>query len=96
MADRPGKKTRKLTATQVARNLSEVLNRVRYNQETVLVERGGVSVCEIRPVYDATRCTGADLAELLRALPSPGESFLDAVEDGIRNQPVAEETRWRR
>ena len=86
---------RKLTATEVARGLSEVLNRVRYNDETVVVERGGVEVCEIRPVYGAAGFTGADLARLLRSLSPAGKGYADAVEEGIREQPPAPDTRWR-
>ena len=89
-------KRRTLTATEVARNLSEVINRVRYMDETVVVERGGMSVCEIRPVYGAPLFTGADLADLLLVLPSPGEQYLEAVEAGIDSQPVAQKTSWRR
>lgn len=86
----------RLTATEVARNFSEVLNRVSYKQEAIVVERGGLPVCEIRPVYQAPRFTGADLANLMRSLVSPGEAYLRAVEKAIRNQPAAEDTKWPR
>jgi hypothetical protein len=85
-----------LTATHVARNFSDVVNHVLYRHEAVVVERGGVAVCEIRPTYESPQFTGADLAELLRTLPAPPEGYLDAVEAGVRDQPLAEKSRWPR
>lgn len=85
-----------MTATQVARNFSEVVNRVLYDHEAVVVERGGVAVCEIRPTYGGTRFSGADLAELLQSLPAPPPEYLDAVERVVRSQPPAEKSDWRR
>jgi antitoxin (DNA-binding transcriptional repressor) of toxin-antitoxin stability system len=85
-----------MTATEVARNFSEVINRVLYQHESVVVERGGVAVCEIRPVYAAMGCSAEELVELLRSLPKPPDEYLDAVEEGVRNQPPAEDHRWRR
>ena len=85
-----------MTATEVARNFSAVVNRVLYQHESIVVERGGVAVCEIRPAYGATGCSGAELAELLRSLPRPPEEYLDAVEAAVRAQPPAEDRRWRR
>jgi hypothetical protein len=80
----------------VARNFSELLNRVHYERQTYLVERGGQTVCEIRPVYATSRFTGTDLARLLASLPdAPGE-YIDAVEQIAKAQPPTEETRWPR
>lgn len=90
--DRPGTK---LSATEAARRFSEMINRVVYNREAFLVERGGRAVCEVRPVYGSD-FTGADLVALLRSLPSPGDRYLDAVEEAIGEQPAAEPTEWPR
>jgi hypothetical protein len=86
----------RVSATEAARNFSELLNRVRYRRQSFLVERGGQAVCEIRPVYETTGFTGADLARLLKALPRAPETYVDAVEDILDRQPPAEETRWPR
>ena len=86
----------KLSATEAVRNFSELLNRVRYQRQTFLVERGGQVVCEIRPVFQATGFTGADLARLLGDLPAAPADYLDAVAEGIAGQPPAEATRWPR
>ena len=85
-----------LSATEAARNFSELLNRVHYKRQTYLIERGGQAVCEIRPAYAATGFTGTDLARLLASLPDAPEEYLDAVEQAVKGQPPAEETRWPR
>lgn len=92
VADRPGNR---LSATEAARRFSDMINRVVYNREAFLVERGGRAVCEVRPVYGSD-FTGADLVALLRSLPSPGEPYLDAVDKAIGEQPSAEPTKWPR
>lgn len=90
------RRIRRLSATEVVRHFSDVVNRVRYRNEVVVVERGREPVCEIGPVETAPGFTGADLVDLLRSLPAPGEEYLEAVEEGIRRQPPAQETSWRR
>ncbi len=85
-----------VSATEAARNFSELLNRVRYRGQTYVVERGGEAVCEIRPVYRAGGFTGSDLVRLLATLPDAPRAYLEAVEDAIEGQPPMEETRWPR
>jgi hypothetical protein len=85
-----------VSATEAARNFSELLNRVRYQNKAFVVERGGDAVCEIRPVYQSGQFTGADLARLLATLPDAPQAYLEAVEEGIKEQPRAEDTRWQR
>ena len=92
---REGKRNR-LTATEVARSFSDVLNRVHYRNEVIEVERGGAPVCEIRPAYGHSTFTGTDFATLLRQLPDPGEDYLRSVESAIESQPPAETTKWPR
>jgi len=83
-----------ISATDAARRFSEILNRVRYRNETFVVKRRGVPICKIVPVH-ATPFTGRDLVELLRSLTHPGKSYLDAVEQHVRKQPRAEKSKWR-
>ncbi len=86
----------RLSATEAARNFSELLNRIHYRRQTYLIERGGRAVCELRPVLYGAGFTGSDLVGLLEGLQGPPESYLDAVAEGIERQPAAEETRWQR
>jgi prevent-host-death family protein len=76
-----------ISATEAARRFSEVLNRVRYRNETFIVKRGGEPICEIAPVRTTKTSTGRDLAGSLRALPHPDRGYVDAVEKHVRSQP---------
>jgi antitoxin (DNA-binding transcriptional repressor) of toxin-antitoxin stability system len=84
---------RKVSATDAARNFSEILNRVRYRGESFLIERGGEVICEIRPT-GTTRFTGRDLVALFKSLPPVDEDYLDAVEQITRSQPRLPESPW--
>ena len=86
---------RRVSATEAARNFSEILNRVRYRGETFVIERGGQPICEIRPAAP-TLFTGADLVTLLRSLPSVDEEYLTVVEEIARRQPQLPESPWER
>jgi antitoxin (DNA-binding transcriptional repressor) of toxin-antitoxin stability system len=77
-------------------DFAEVLNRVRYQGETILVERGGEEVCEIIPPAQPRKFTWEDLAQLIEAAGSAGEEWATAVESGIRDQPPAEFKKWPR
>lgn len=90
------RRIRRLTSTEVQRNFAEVLNRVRYQGETVVVERGGEDVCEISPPAQPRKFTWDDLAALIEGAGSAGEEWASAVEKGIRNQPPAEFKKWPR
>jgi antitoxin (DNA-binding transcriptional repressor) of toxin-antitoxin stability system len=82
-----------LSATEAARNFSEILNRVKYRGESFILERGGETVAELRPAAP-TRFTGSDLAALLRSLPPIDEEFLRTVEDVSRSQPTLPKSPW--
>jgi antitoxin (DNA-binding transcriptional repressor) of toxin-antitoxin stability system len=87
--------SRKLSATEAARNFSELLNRVRYRGETFIIERGGEPICELRPAAPAA-FSGADLVTLLRSLPPVDEDYLSAVEEIARAQPLLPDSPWER
>ena len=86
---------RTISSTEASRNFSEILNRVRYRGERFIVERGGESICEIRPAAPP-RFTGADLAALLRSLPPVDDDYLNEVEELARSQPLLPESPWER
>ena len=85
----------KISATEAARNLSDIINRVVYRGEEFIVERGGEPMCKISPV-GPRRCTLADLIELFEKAPKPDDEYLDILEDITRNQPPVPESPWAR
>jgi prevent-host-death family protein len=84
-----------ISATEAARRFSEVVNRVRYRNETFVVKRGGEPVCEIVPVR-AAAFTGRELVELLRSLPRPDKEYLATVEKHVRKQPKTAKSKQRK
>ena len=85
---------RRLSATQLGKSLSDVLNRVYYRHETVLVERGGKAVCQISPVAESGSLTLAGLIDLLREVPEAGPEYAEAVRAGLAEQEDFEGPEW--
>lgn len=84
----------KITATELARTLSDVLNRVRYRGERFVVERNGEVIAELGPVTHRPHMTVADLYELLNRLEWPDEDFANDLEDIQANQGQVEFREW--
>ncbi len=59
----------RISATELARRLGDVLGRVRYRHDVFLVERNGEPVARLAPVPSRTRAT---LAEAVRAWHEAG------------------------
>jgi len=89
-------RVRRLTSTEVQRNFADVLNRVRFQGETIVVERGGEEICEIIPPAQPRKFTWSDLAHLIESAGAAGEDWATAVEESVRNQPPAEFKKWPR
>jgi antitoxin (DNA-binding transcriptional repressor) of toxin-antitoxin stability system len=85
----------RISATKAARSFSELMNRVRYSNESFIVERGGKPICEILPARPP-KFSGADLVDLLRTLPKPDEDYLAILEELLEKQPVVKESGWQR
>jgi antitoxin (DNA-binding transcriptional repressor) of toxin-antitoxin stability system len=72
----------KITATELARNLRAVLDRVRESGEACIVERGGQPVVQVSPTPGVQSAEQA-LADLFRALPpEAAEGWLDDARRG--------------
>jgi len=84
--------TRSITATNLARNFSDLLNQVRYQHVTLEVMRGNELIAYVSPAPLAAGYPIAQLDRLLAGLPrlSAGESqqFLDDIHQGVIDQPV--------
>ena len=85
----------RITATELARNLSDVLNRVRYKGETFEVTRGGETLAELKPTV-GKRATVRDLIDLLENGPKPDPDFWKDVEEAHRmmNEPLPDPPSW--
>ena len=79
----------KITATELAKSLSDVLNRVRYRRERFLVERNGEPVATVAPASPALGITLRDLLSRIGDLPMPGEGFAEDLE-AIQSQQTKE------
>ena len=85
----------RISASKAARSFSELMNRVRYRNDSFIVERAGKPICEILPTRPP-KFSGADLVYLLRTLPKPDEDYLAIVEEPLEKQPVVKESGWQR
>lgn len=90
----PARALRRVSATELAKGLSDVLNRVRDQNETVIVERRGKPVCQLTPVPRSLDFHLSDLMMLLDSLPSPGEERGEAVAQGVAEQDEFEGFDW--
>jgi len=81
----------RMTATEVARSFSEVLNRVATGEE-VEVTRSGAAVAVISPP-GARLISAVRLGELLSAAPSPDEGFAEDLRD-LRESAGPPQDRW--
>ena len=91
----PATVARRISATDAARSFSDVLNRVQYRGETVVVERGGTPICEIAPTKPL-RFMLSDLAALLRSAPKPDPAYWDTLEEIQQHQAPAQSSPWGR
>jgi antitoxin (DNA-binding transcriptional repressor) of toxin-antitoxin stability system len=75
----------RLTATEVAREFSAVVNRVDAGEE-IEVLRNGVPIVEMRPVSAGRLISASRWTELMASAPSPDEDFardVEAAREGI-------------
>lgn len=85
----------KITATELAQVLSDILNRVQYRGEAFVVVRNGEPVARIGPAEPAIRPTLAELEERFRSVNMPGDGFADDLEEIQVSQRPAEFPDWR-
>jgi prevent-host-death family protein len=83
-----------ITATELSRKLSDVLNRVKYRGERFVILKNGESVATIVPVGEAPGITVKQLIERIGNLPPVGGGFADDLEAAQREQGLAELPEW--
>lgn len=86
---RPGQLTR-ISATELARNLSDILNRIRYQGEHFVIIRNGEEVARLVPRPEHRKLTLGDAVEIIRNAPKPDPDFWKDVDEARRlmNQPL--------
>ncbi|MGI8476506.1 MAG: type II toxin-antitoxin system Phd/YefM family antitoxin [Thermomicrobiales bacterium] len=86
--------TTKITATELSKNLSDVLNRVRYRGEQFVIERNGEAVANIGPASPSRGVTLEEIIAKIGDLRMPGDGFADDLEAIHAEQGVAELPEW--
>lgn len=71
----------RLSATEVAREFSSVVNRIGAGEEIDVV-RNGVPVVQMRPVGPGHLVSAARWRELMNSAPTPDDDFAADVEAG--------------
>ena len=84
----------KVTATELARNLSDVLSRVRYQGEEFLIERNGEPIATLAPLPQRPRMTLAEAVEALNQLGWPDEDFANDLEEIHNSQGEVQFRDW--
>lgn len=70
---------RRISATELARSLGDVLARVRYRGDSFVVERNGKTVARLVPAAERTATLGEAL-DAWRAAGPPDPEFADLLE----------------
>lgn len=68
-----------ITVTELARQLSDFVNRVTWRREEFVITRGGKPVASLSPVPSSVRV--ADLGDVLTHLPTLAEGDLEDFEE---------------
>lgn len=82
----------RVTATELARNLSDILNRVRYKGESFIIERNGEDIASIHP-QGQHGITMKQLATAMANIPLLDEDFekdLEAARSILREPELPE------
>lgn len=83
-----------ISATDAARRLSDLLNRVLYRGESFVIVRNGTAVAQLGPAPERVPVTLADAVERLLAVRTGDPSFADDLERIQAEQPLPDEGRW--
>jgi prevent-host-death family protein len=91
-------KAASIAATEAVKNFGELVDRVREEGVTYVIERHGRPVAQIGPVETEKPKTLRHLIEALEAAPKLDEEVLKYIEEGIAidNTPEVPKNRWER
>lgn len=83
-----------ISATELSRRMSDILNRVKYRGERFIIQRNGESIAVIQPLRDKPGITARELIAQVGNLEFPGDGFGDDLEAVQSAQPPAEMPEW--
>jgi prevent-host-death family protein len=84
----------KVTATELSRNLSDILNRVHYKGESFAIQRSGRTVAVLQPAVERPKATLRTLADIMRRHQPADPSFADDLEEIHRLQGAVQIREW--
>lgn len=84
----------KISATDLSRRTSDILNRVHYRGERFVVERNGENIAALEPVGVKPGVTLGELIERLKDLPRPDDGFAEDLEAVLASQPKVGSLEW--
>lgn len=84
----------RITATELAKSLSDVLNRVKYKGEQFVVERNGEPIATIVPAAPPRSITLREFLLRYKHFPRPDDKFADDLEAIQASQPKASFPQW--
>ena len=70
----------RISATELARSLGDVLARVRYRGDSFVVERNGDPVARVTPVAEGSVTTVREAVAAWSSVGGPDPEFADALE----------------
>jgi antitoxin (DNA-binding transcriptional repressor) of toxin-antitoxin stability system len=71
----------RISATELARTLGDVLARVRYRGDSFVVERNGDAVARVSPIAEGSPTTLREAFAAWRAAGPPSSEFADALDE---------------
>ncbi len=74
----------RLSATELARKVGDVLGRIRYRRDSFLIERNGEPVARMIPLADRPRATLRDVVLAWREAGEPDIGFAEDLESVSR------------
>ncbi len=83
-----------ISATELERNLAEVLDRVRAHGEQFTVERDGEPIASLGPATAPIGLSRDEFLARLGGLTMPDDGFADDLEAIQREQPIVEPPAW--
>ena len=86
--------TTTITATELAKNLSDILNRIHYRGERFVIQRGGEPIATLGPVTGILEVRMRDVIAQIGDLTLPGEDFAEDLESIQSAQSPAEAAPW--